>query len=546
MPPLLSGLCGRQPARSPSPAGAPARLQRTPRWPLFLVLAAAALLWVQHGGQAADAGTVQYAAGWNLVSVTSGTPLDAARGPAYVLSASGGYEAVSTGDLVAGRAAWVYFPQDATVNLGRSAADYSRTTLTTHGEELVGNPSPTLSVPVSGADVALIYDPRAGYLPASELRPGQGAVVYSAAGGTVTLGKAPPGTTTDELDQVRAALIAAPTDRPTLDRLAQDGDALLRARSYDQVQTAVDDMRAAQEQGLDMQGSGPLPPLTTLQQNSAATVREALAKARSSLADGNTAAADAAADQARRAAQAAVDDAVGLVRSSAEAAPGGSRSYAQAGRTLNPLAAAGTLLRGASFAFALGMPQGDDFWTMVQQLQSGQLTLPDTTLQPGPDGLPPVVPPPPPPATSACPIDPAMLALDSEELSMLARINALRAQQGLPALQVSITLQRIAASKVMDMAASHVYQHDPGFPQSVPRFVNCGYPDDGSWIGENLNGGHADAATVFADWESDSAHLDDMLNPNFSYVGIKRLKLDPTNPLGWLWAADFGSEPDSS
>ena len=43
------------------------------------------------------------------------------------------------------------------------------------------------------ADAALIYEPGKGYLPATELRPGQGAFVYRASGGTVTLGKAPAG-----------------------------------------------------------------------------------------------------------------------------------------------------------------------------------------------------------------------------------------------------------------------------------------------------------------------------------------------------------------
>ncbi len=512
---------------------------------LLLVLSCAAVLRARHGGQAADAGSVQYAAGWNLIAVTSGTPLDAAQGPAYVIGPSG-YEAVSTRDLVAGRAAWVYFPQGATISLGKSAAEYSRTSLPAGAQALVGNPSPTLSVPVSGADLALVYDSRMGYLPATELRPGQGAVVYSAAGGTVTLGKPPAGAATEELDRVRAALVASPADRGTLEELAQAGEVLLRSRSYDQAQTAVDDMRAAQEQGLRSQGSGPLPPLTTLEQNSAATVREALAQAKAALADGNTAGADAAAGQALRAAQAAVDDAMAIARGDGSAdSDGSSRTYAAAGGTLNALAAVGTLLRGASFAFALGIAPGDDFWNLVQQLQSGQLTLPDTTLQPGPAGLPPVLPPPPPPPTSLCPIDPARLVLDPEELNMLALMNALRAQQGLPALQISIALQRTAASKVAEMAATHVYQHDPEFPVSDPRFANCGYPPDAIAIGENLNGGHADAATVFADWNSDPAHRDDMLNPNFLYVGIKRLKLpDPSDPLGWLWAADFGSEPD--
>ena len=517
---------------------------------LALSLCALALLYATgRDGLAADAATVQYAAGWDLVAVTTGTPLDAAQGPAYILGPSG-YEAVAAGDLVAGRAAWLYFPQTTTVTLGSTAAEYSRTNLPVGGSALVGNPSATAMASISGADLALIYDPSQGYIPANELRPGQGAFVYAAAGGSVTLGKAPAGAATDELDQVRAALVATPTDRTTLDRLARDTDDLLRTRRYDQVQTAVDDMRAAVEQGLQTQGSGPLPPLSTIEQNSAATVREALARAKVAAASNDTATADAARDQARRAAQAAVADAVSIGRGGDSATPdtgNGSRSYTAAGGALNPLAAAGLLLRGASFAFALGVAQGDDFWSLEQQLQSGQLTLPDTTLPTGSAGLPPAPPPLPSPADNACLIDPAQLVLDSEEQALLIAINSFRAQNGLPALRISIALQRTAASKVADMAAHHLYAHDDGFPDQHTRFIDCGYPAGARTIGENLNGGHANADAVLVDWLNDQSHRDNLLSTDFQYIGIKRAKLpDPADPLGWVWAADFGSDPDSS
>jgi uncharacterized protein YkwD len=352
---------------------------------------------------------------------------------------------------------------------------------------------------------------------------------------------------------VRAALVAMPTDRATLERLARDANDLLQSRRYDQVQTTIDDTRAALEQGLREQGSGALPPLSTIEQNSITTVREALARAKAAAATGDTATADAAVDQARRAAQAAEDDAIAVARGGGEqpAGAGDSLSYADAGGTLNPLAAAGVLLRGASLAIGLGMAPGDDFWNLLQQLLSSQITLPNTILQGGSGSLsgpPPALPPLPPPAASACGIDPAQVGLDSEELAMLAHMNTLRAANGLPALQISIALQRTAASKADDMATHHVYQHDADFTTGHQRFQDCGYPaQGGTYIAENLNGGHPDANTVFSDWQSDSGHRDNLVNPLYQYVGIKRVKLpDPGDPLGWVWVADFGSAPDGS
>jgi hypothetical protein len=42
-------------------------------------------------------------------------------------------------------------------------------------------------VSIQGADIAYTYDPASGFSRATQLQPGQGAWVYSAAGGTITL-----------------------------------------------------------------------------------------------------------------------------------------------------------------------------------------------------------------------------------------------------------------------------------------------------------------------------------------------------------------------
>src|SRR5579883_1164279 len=145
--------------------------------PAMLVLGSLSLVVLLVSGEraapraAAQAGatTVTYHAGWNLVSVPTGTELTGAAGPAYALGPGDtGYVPLGEGELVGGRAAWVYFPQDSTITLGRSAAEYSRVIAPAGSYLLAGDPSDSEAVHVSGADVAMTYEPQIGYQQVSE------------------------------------------------------------------------------------------------------------------------------------------------------------------------------------------------------------------------------------------------------------------------------------------------------------------------------------------------------------------------------------------
>ncbi|HLZ70695.1 MAG TPA: hypothetical protein VKV26_12410 [Dehalococcoidia bacterium] len=338
------------------------------------------LLWsgqrqLPRAAAQAEAASVTYHAGWNLVAVPTGTELRGAAGPAYALGpGDAGYVPLGQGELVGGRAAWVYFPQDATITLGRSAAEYSRVLAPAGSYLLAGNPSASEALPIAGADMAMAYDPVNGYQQVSELQPGQGAFVVSQAGGAIALGKAPSGDLADQVQQLQRSLTDHPTDRANIDQLGAVAAELVRARQYDQVQSSMDDLRAAAEDGLRQAGSGLLPPLSAVQIGSEVQVREALARARDAAATGNLGQADAEVAAAQRAAQAAEDDGVSL----AQNGPGMSYLVARPRQSATQnLAGFGALLRSSFFASSLGQPPQDSFWNLANTvLASPPISVP--------------------------------------------------------------------------------------------------------------------------------------------------------------------------
>lgn len=316
---------------------------------------------------AQDEATVTYHAGWNIVAAPAGSLVGKVNGPIYALGpGADSYDAISPEQLLGGRAAWVYFAQDTTITLGRSAAEYSRTIVQANQYVLAGDPSGSEAVAVNGPGVtAFTYDPALGYTQTAELRPGQGAFLIADQDGAITLGKAPAGQSTDALASVQASLTANPTDRGAYDQLAKITADLVSSRQYAQVQTAIDDVSAAADDGLRRQGAG-VPPLDAVQRDSAVSVREAVATAKSDAALGNSAGADTAIDQARTAAQQALNDGLSVGRSAAAIA---ALSYAQAapaGLTrARGLARAGVPLAG------LGRPLPDLFFATLTALATG-------------------------------------------------------------------------------------------------------------------------------------------------------------------------------
>jgi len=141
--------------------------------------------------------TATYAPGWNIVAGPTGMTFTQAANPLYSSPvnnpAAPNYTSQpNTQPVVAGQGYWAYFYATTTVTLtGNTTLPFS--VLVPAGQYVqIGNPSSTSSVTVTGADIVYAYDPTVPvggqpYTATTTLRPGQGAWVYSNAGGTVTL-----------------------------------------------------------------------------------------------------------------------------------------------------------------------------------------------------------------------------------------------------------------------------------------------------------------------------------------------------------------------
>src|SRR5690606_34874573 len=74
--------------------------------------------------------------------------------------------------------------------------------------------------------------------------------------------------------------------------------------------------------------------------------------------------------------------------------------------------------------------------------------------------------------------------------------------------------------------------NEPGGRTWSQRMTDCGYPT-GGWRGENIAGGFSTAQSVFNAWKNSPGHNANMLNGNFTKIGIGKI--------GSHWNTDFGS-----
>ncbi|MBI1744295.1 hypothetical protein HYR54_14675 [Candidatus Acetothermia bacterium] len=139
----------------------------------------------------------------------------------------------------------------------------------------------------------------------------------------------------------------------------------------------------------------------------------------------------------------------------------------------------------------------------------------------------------------------AQPSLDSEEQAVYELINNYRAQQGLPSLALSSTLDQAADAHSSWMANQDCFSHQcSGESDYVQRMWNAGYPNVANGYGENIAAGQATAAEVFNDWQNSSGHNKNMLNSSWRAIGIARV-YSPNSQYGWYWTTDFGTIDDS-
>lgn len=132
-------------------------------------------------------------------------------------------------------------------------------------------------------------------------------------------------------------------------------------------------------------------------------------------------------------------------------------------------------------------------------------------------------------------------ALDSEEARLLDLINGYRAANGLGILFIDESLNSSARWMAEDMARNGYLSHTDSLGRDpVSRMAAFGYGYN-TWKGENLAAGLATAQEAFDHWKQSPSHNANLLNPNFTVIGIGRAYNQGTT-FGWYWANDFGGQ----
>jgi hypothetical protein len=205
-------------AVTPTLAGAPRARGQTPT--------GEAPSLTPFGSQAASPATVNYPAGWNLISgrAVQGLAAEGATVPLYTYSADGGYERTTVDAQAPPMAGyWAYFAGPRSVMLPPGPMYVATVPLPAQQFVLVGNPGtwPANTGAMSVPYVLYVYDPvRGSYQQRRALLPGEGAWSYSAGGAILGLVSAfpcqalrPPAALPD--DYVPSAVAPSPTVVPS-------------------------------------------------------------------------------------------------------------------------------------------------------------------------------------------------------------------------------------------------------------------------------------------------------------------------------------------
>lgn len=121
---------------------------------------------------------------------------------------------------------------------------------------------------------------------------------------------------------------------------------------------------------------------------------------------------------------------------------------------------------------------------------------------------------------------------------MIALINNERANVGVAPLSGQSQLGNAARGHSQDMACNGFFSHTGSDGSSFAvRITRSGYSY--SAAAENIAAGYGDPASVVAGWMGSQGHKDNMLNPNYTEIGIGYIYV-AGSPYGVYWTANFG------
>jgi hypothetical protein len=148
--------------------------------------------------------------------------------------------------------------------------------------------------------------------------------------------------------------------------------------------------------------------------------------------------------------------------------------------------------------------------------------------------------------TSCSGVAPSTWEMDNLELQMMDLINAERARHGLRRVTACRSLAKAAQEHSADMRDKGFTGHMSSDGSSfVDRVCNAGFGAcHASWLGEIMVWGFGgDIDLSFDFWLGSPAHLEIMLNPSISEVGIGHAC---GGSWGHYWTADFAAVSDPS
>ncbi len=134
---------------------------------------------------------------------------------------------------------------------------------------------------------------------------------------------------------------------------------------------------------------------------------------------------------------------------------------------------------------------------------------------------------------------------DAEERRFAELINQYRAQNSLPALTVSVNLNRESSWLAKDMADKNYFSHTDSLGRSPEvRGADCGTKP---LIGENIAAGTTrdTAQEAFDAWKASDGHNKNMLNSGYKQIGIARYYRSGST-YGWYWVTDFSLNTDGT
>lgn len=134
------------------------------------------------------------------------------------------------------------------------------------------------------------------------------------------------------------------------------------------------------------------------------------------------------------------------------------------------------------------------------------------------------------------------IGAQEEVAQVLALTNAERAKVGCGALTIHNTLAIVAQAHAQDMAENDFFDHNSlNGASPFDRMHNAGY--NYSSAAENIAAGYATPASVVAGWMGSSGHRANILNCNYTQIGVGYYKLDnDTGSINYVhyWVQDFG------